>query len=224
MEANDKIKTKRSKFAIALRDNLIKNVDELESWHARFNPSKWLLLRLKSPSVDKELASEITSRVGSLATLKTLRNELAAQETKRDSAPFGFFEENLAKIMAKIDSSRFGLPSCHRAIKHQKLEGTPSAYDLLFNAPPDATANRSLKEILIGEPYGTPLNKRMDMAIGLARAVLFLHAFNFVHKSIRPENVIIFRSGKAKLGKPYLVGFEKFRLDTTGTHHVGDDL
>ena len=62
------------------------------------------------------------------------------------------------------------------------------------------------------------------MAIDLARAVLFPHAFNFVHKSIRPENVIIFRSGKAKLGKPYLVGFEKFRLDTTGTHHVGDYL
>ena len=166
MEANDKIKTKRPKFVIALRDNLIKNVDELESWHARFNPSWWLLLRLKSPSVDKGLASGITSRVGSLATLKTLRNELAAQETKRDSAPFEFLEENtlvddreivpyskstlaclegswryiivdtvvcyphvdpaavmkdvenLAKIMAKIDSSRSGLPSCHGAIKH----------------------------------------------------------------------------------------------------------
>ena len=62
------------------------------------------------------------------------------------------------------------------------------------------------------------------MAIGLARAVLFLHAFNFVQKSIRPENVVIFHNDKAKLGKCYLVGFEKFRLDTTGTHHFGDDL
>ncbi|KAK3171929.1 hypothetical protein OEA41_004013 [Lepraria neglecta] len=94
MEANDKIKTKRLKFVIALGDNLIKNVEQLESWHARFDPSWWLLLRLKSHSIDKELTSEITSRAGSLTTLKTLRNELAAQETKRDSAPFEFLEEN----------------------------------------------------------------------------------------------------------------------------------
>lgn len=72
MEPNDIIKTKRLMFVIALRDNLIKNVDELESWHARFDPSWWLLLRLKNPSADKELASETTSQVGSLATLKTL--------------------------------------------------------------------------------------------------------------------------------------------------------
>ena len=56
------------------------------------------------------------------------------------------------------------------------------------------------------------------MAICLTRAVLFLHAFSFVHKSIRPENIVIFRSGKANLGKPYLVGF------TTGTHHIGDEF
>ena len=64
----------------------------------------------------------------------------------------------------------------------------------------------------------------MEIAVGLARAVLFLHAINFVHKSIRPENVTIFGSGKARLGKPYLVGFENFRLDTMGTHRIGDEL
>lgn len=183
-------------FVIALRDNLIKNVDELESWHTRFDPSWWLLLRLKNPSADMELASETTSRVEPLATPKTLTNELAAQETKIDSALFEFLEENAlfddreiipyskltltclegswryvimdtvvcnphgdpavvmrdVENLAKIDSSRFGLLSCHGTIKHQKPQGSPSVYDLLFNIPPDTTATRSLRGILIGEP------------------------------------------------------------------------
>ena len=69
-------------------------------------------------------------------------------------------------------------------------------------------ATRILGDILIDEPHG--LNKRMQIVVCLARAVLFLHAINFMHKSIRPENVITFRGGKARLGKSYLVEFEKF--------------
>ena len=65
-------------------------MDELESWDARFDPSWWLLLGLQNPSVDQHVATKVTSHVRSLGTLKTLRDELAAQETQTQSARFKF--------------------------------------------------------------------------------------------------------------------------------------
>lgn len=51
-----------------------------------------------------------------------------------------------------------------------------------------------------------------------------MHASNFVHKSIRPDNIIVFQDASSRLGRPFLVGFERFRKDATVTHRFGDDL
>ena len=272
LQPSKKIQTKKLKFVVLLQECLEKTVDDLEGWHRRFDPSWWLILRLKDHSIDKQLHLSSSDKAGSLATLKGLRSEITAQESNSESTLFRFVDENalhderelilgsqstlaylkvsqqyvvvdtifcgamidptvimkdvqdLASILAKVDPSRFGLLSCYGAMKHRTEDRVPSAYDLLFNAPSEVTAPRSLRNILIDTPSETPLNERIEIASGLARAVLFLHASCFVHKSIRPENVLIFSSGKAKLGKPYLVGFEKFRLSTTMTHRFGDDL
>lgn len=271
-ENSKKIRTKKFKFVIVLQEYLEKTVDDLDSWHRRFDPSWWLILRLKDDTIDRQLRPSSSDQAGSLATLKCLRSEIAAQESNSKSAQFRFVEQNaldderdsiagslstlacfkssqqyvvvdtilcdatvdsglimkdvqdLSSILAKVDPFRFGLLSCYGAIQHHEENRTPTAYDLLLNAPSEVTAPRSLRNILSDKPSETPLNERIDVALGLARAILFLHASSFVHKSIRPENVLVFGSGKAKLGKPYLVGFEKFRLSTTATQRFGDDL
>ena len=272
LQKSKKVLAKKVKFAFVLQECLEKTIDDLESWHRRFDPSWWLILRLKDDSVDRQLHSSSLDKSGSLTTLKILRSELAAQENSINPTQFRFVEEealyderdpiagslstlaslknshryvvvdtifcdatvdsvlimrdvqDLASILAKVDPSRFGLLSCYGAVKHHKKDQTPSTYDLLLNAPSEVNAPRSLRDILCDKPSETPLNGRIEIALGLARAVLFLHASCFVHKSIRPENVLVFGSGNAKLGKPYLVGFEKFRMSTTMTQRFGDDL
>ena len=263
---------KKLKFIVVLQEYLEKTVEDLKSWHRRFDPSWWLILRLTDHSIDKQLHLSSSHKAESLATLKSLRSEITAQENNSESTHFRFVDENalfderelilgtqstlaylkvsqqyvvvdtifcgammdpavfmkdvqdLASILAKVDPSRFGLLSCYGAMKHHREDHVPSGYDLLFNAPSEVTGPRSLRDILLDTPSETPLNERIEIASGLARAVLFLHASCFLHKSIRPENVLIFSNGQAKLGKPYLVGFEKFRLSTTMTHRLGDDL
>lgn len=274
MQENRNIKSKKIKFVVALKECLEKTVIDLEGWSNRFDPSWWLILRLRNPAIDRKLSlgsSHETKTAKSLATLKNLRSELSMQE-KDQGSPFEFIKDNevleeienisgseaetaylissgsyviidtikcdavidplivmkdvkdLARILANVDHSRFGLLHCEGAIKHQRQNENPTAYSLLFKVPSDVSDAQSLRDYLDGTPLETPLNERIDLAVTLARAVLFLHASHFVHKNIRPENVIILRSNRATSCNPYLVGFEKFRLDTTSTHRYGDDL
>ena len=248
-------------------------MNDLEGWRDRFDPSWWLILRLKNPMIDRRLIRIIDyeSDIESLIILKNLRSELSAQEKNTD-INLEFLEEgsaieeiekvadsqirlgrlkatgrdilidtincdpaidpavitkdvqDLVGILASADPSRFSLLTCCGAIKYLTHGEKPAAYGLLLEAPRDGTAIQGLRGFLGGNPSATPLNERVDIAVSLARAVLFLHTSHFVHKSIRPENVMIFHNSKLRIGKPYLVGFEKFRLDTTSTLRYGDDL
>ena len=80
-----------------------------------------------------------------------------------------------------------------------------------------------MREILLTPPQKAPLNERFTLASLLSRSVFFIHASNFVHKSIRPDNVIVFQDASCQLGTPFLVGFNRFRGDTAITYRFGDD-
>lgn len=176
-----------------------------------------------------DMFSERETIIGSTATLACLRisqkyvvvDRVSCTESVGLVVTEGDVLE-LAIILAKIDPSRFVLLRCHGAIKHQDSGDDPSAYDLLLDAPSNATAFRSLRDALESTLSEYPLNERIEIAVGTARAVSFLHAFHFVHKNIRPENIIIFRSGSLKLGNPFPVGFERFRKEDTDSFRSGD--
>ena len=265
-----KVKPKRLKFALALKTCLEKTVNDMESWRDRFDPSWWLILRLKDPAIDQKLAFESSSKEA-LTVLKALRNEILAQENAKKPLPFNFIEssallpereeiegsqstiacvkktlhymvvdtvscdpavdpeltmkdiQDLARILANVEPNRFGFLSCFGAVKNQNSgETRPYAYDLLLKTPSNLTNPRGLRKVLESSSY-ISLNDRIELAVSLARAVLFLHAFHFVHKSIRPENIILLGEDDEQIGRPFLVGFEKFRLDTTSTHRYDDD-
>ncbi|KAF3910964.1 hypothetical protein AA313_de0200530 [Arthrobotrys entomopaga] len=68
------------------------------------------------------------------------------------------------------------------------------------------------------------LNQRISLAKQLASALLYVHSFGFVHKNIRPDNVLVFEPSQSSdgsdvrlgqfpryLGKPFLVGFNGIR-------------
>ncbi|KAF7536184.1 hypothetical protein G7054_g4734 [Neopestalotiopsis clavispora] len=84
-----------------------------------------------------------------------------------------------------------------------------------FQGPP-----RSLQAILCGQSGGSglrhDLNDRVELAKSLASALLALQTAGFVHKSIRPANILMFNEKDAGqypnvLGKPVLVGFDRAR-------------
>jgi serine/threonine protein kinase len=51
---------------------------------------------------------------------------------------------------------------------------------------------------------------------------MFVHTSGFVHKSIRPETIIVFQEKGSLLGPSFLIGFERFRPGGAGTLLAGD--
>ena len=49
-----------------------------------------------------------------------------------------------------------------------------------------------------------------------------MHSADFVHKSIRPDNILVFHSSKHRDTKAYIVGFERTRPAMANTSLIGD--
>ncbi|KAH8597416.1 hypothetical protein B0O99DRAFT_617450 [Bisporella sp. PMI_857] len=148
--------------------------------------------------------------------------------------PFADIEETtkdarkLALILQKVDSKTFGLLKCEGIIEeHENIVDRfgdtrmSPIFNFVFRIPHDIQNPRSLRSILQeAAPY--PLNERLDLAKKLAHSVLYVHTARFVHKSIRPETIIIFEDSMSVIGSPFLLGFEKFRPADGQTYMVGD--
>ncbi|KAL5330700.1 hypothetical protein ACEPPN_000219 [Leptodophora sp. 'Broadleaf-Isolate-01'] len=146
---------------------------------------------------------------------------------------------NLARILAEVDPSTFGLLKCRGVIRVPNYEllsrlGTvpdpksPSIYRLpvfkfIFEVPAQLSNPQSLRAVLLsGKVY--PLDERLELAKKLASSVLFVHTVQFVHKNIRPETIVVFENENSSIGAPYLAGFEKFRFEDGNTFLAGDAL
>jgi hypothetical protein len=76
-----------------------------------------------------------------------------------------------------------------------------------------------------------PLNHRFRLANHLATAVLYVHSGHFVHKTVKPENILMMTSSTPQqpsdqfpytLGWPFLVGFDRCRPASAFSGKVGD--
>ncbi|KAL8785896.1 MAG: hypothetical protein Q9195_008441 [Heterodermia aff. obscurata] len=130
---------------------------------------------------------------------------------------------DLARVLSKVDPFTFALLSCDGVIKIYDSSDALVGFDFVFTIPDHLQNPRSLREILLSPPRSAPLNERFTLASLLSRSVFFIHASHFVHKSISPDNVIVFQDASCQLGTPFLVGFNRFRMDTTISHRLGDD-
>ncbi|KAK4232770.1 hypothetical protein C8A03DRAFT_20007 [Achaetomium macrosporum] len=147
----------------------------------------------------------------------------------------------LARKLKRADPFAFGLLNCKGVMRvfgqapNMDLEG----FDLVFNVPEgtDPRQMKSLRRLLLsGREGGGPLSlsRRVRLAQELATSVSYVHTFNFVHKNIRPESVLLFDgdTGSAQLGgssvvatnrrSSFLIGFESFRSAGRGTSFMGD--
>jgi hypothetical protein len=148
---------------------------------------------------------------------------------------------DLACKLKRADPFAFGLLNCKGVIRvfapapQRDLKG----FDLVFNVPEgtDATQMKSLRELLLGrEGNGAPsLSRRVRLAQELATSVSYVHTFDFVHKNICPESVLLFdweTSSPLLAGSSavmtnrrssFLIGFESFRSAGGQTNWMGRD-
>ncbi|KAH6653865.1 prion-inhibition and propagation-domain-containing protein [Truncatella angustata] len=107
---------------------------------------------------------------------------------------------------------------------------------LVFERPEEDQIHKemppvSLRELLERDPktYRRPsLTDRRSLALAVSNCVLSLHLANWLHKSLRSDNIIFFRTSKGHLdySKPYISGFDFSRPARKDemTEIAGDDV
>ncbi|KAJ3475007.1 hypothetical protein NLG97_g9612 [Lecanicillium saksenae] len=135
---------------------------------------------------------------------------------------------NLARILAQVDPSTFGLLKCQGAVRPEGGSNlavpqsvAPPIFKFIFSIPPNLTEPKSLREVLLSKAR-YPLDEQLGLAKKIVNSVLFVQTANFVHKNIRPENIIAFKDKNSEIGAPFLVGFEQFRVESARTYRTGD--
>lgn len=125
---------------------------------------------------------------------------------------------HLVKFFSSIDPEKFGFLRCRGALKDDKH------CDLVFCFPEEHDDPTSLRGLLVQADKAYPLNARLNIAQMLARSCMFLHDCQFVHKSLRPENIICFSTQGQYPDKPYMIGLDRFRLIDARSMRSSDDL
>ncbi len=122
----------------------------------------------------------------------------------------------LACKLAHADPIQFGLLQCHGVIRE------PTSFTFVYRTVEGFSVPRSLRASLLAGETNHSLSDRLDIAKNLAKSISFVHTFGFVHKSVRPENVLLSSDQPSALGHSFLVGFDEFRAAEGHTMKFGD--
>ncbi|KAF1965572.1 hypothetical protein BU23DRAFT_560927 [Bimuria novae-zelandiae CBS 107.79] len=131
----------------------------------------------------------------------------------------------LARKLSVADPITFGLLQCRGVVKKYGSEGRkPTAFDFIFQIPPTLHSPRSLRHMLLTANPNASLSDRFRVARQLAQSVSYIHTYDFVHKSIRPDTILVLQDAKTDLAASFLIGFEKFRTADGRTLKTGDSV
>jgi hypothetical protein len=130
---------------------------------------------------------------------------------------------HLASKLKVVDPINFGILKCRGVVKHNTSNAARSAsLNVVFDAA--STGQPCTLRSKLMDPASSSLTDRMHLAKQLATAVSYVHTLDFVHKNIRPENLIGFEDpNNTSLMPFYLIGFEQLRTVDGKTHMRGDD-
>jgi hypothetical protein len=123
-----------------------------------------------------------------------------------------------AQILSASDARTMHVLSCEGYTHRENL----MRFDIMLKFPPGTGSPRTLRDMLLDPNLPEPsINTRLALCKQIATAALYIHAASLVHKSIRPENILLLQqipvgpktAREAKLGIPFLVGFENIRKE-----------
>ncbi|KAF9873155.1 het-s domain protein [Colletotrichum karsti] len=177
-------------------------------------------------STTQAIEYSTTSLVRKTGSTKVFAIDTIDCTPKYDLQPLRTAVDSMAKKLKKNDINYFGLLTCKGVVKRKDSKTKRLiSMNLIFQLPIPETGNVpvSLRSHLLKERTFS-LSRVLDIANQLARAVIFIHTFDFVHKNIRPETILVFpdHSTKSELGSAFLVGFDSFRHVNLQTLKIGD--
>ena len=125
----------------------------------------------------------------------------------------------MVRMLKSADSRLMSILKCEGV--YPSLSGDNPRFELQYRIPSDLDHPRSLRDLLtdkLGQKQH-PLNHRFRLANHLASSILYVHSGQFVHKAIKPENILMMTNAGASpeeqfphvLGWPFLVGFDRSR-------------
>ncbi|CAZ84667.1 unnamed protein product [Tuber melanosporum] len=136
-------------------------------------------------------------------------------------------DKDVTKLASVLRESR-GVPgvlACRGVVRQQRSDGAPEKFEFILEMPHRLDQSpeclRTVLQRSTNEPH--PLEERVLLAKQIAKAVMFVHNLNFVHKNMRPETILVFPNPGKTLGIPFLVGFQMFRSADGVTYRAGDE-
>jgi len=100
-------------------------------------------------------------------------------------------------------------------------------FDIMLKFPYGMGSPRTLRDLLLDSKLPEPsINTRLALCKQIAAAALYIHASSLVHKSIRPEDILLLRqippppkpASEAELESPFFVDFENIQKETPDSH------
>lgn len=129
----------------------------------------------------------------------------------------------LARKLVHADPIQFGLLQCYGVVKELTPQNArPMFFTFVYRTVEGHSMPQSLRASLLTGEAKHSLSDRLDIAKHLAKSISFVHTFDFVHKNVRPENILLLRDKPSSLGHSVLVGFEDFRTAEGHTVRLGD--
>lgn len=129
---------------------------------------------------------------------------------------------DLATRLSNVDPKVFNILKCRGVIRSLDTSGNPPGFNVVFDTPTDTTQRPQSLRYHLTQQTSHSLTHRFDFARQIANSVSFVHTLGFVHKNVRPENLIEFDSSASRLGSLYLLGFEQVRSADGKTYRQGD--
>lgn len=118
----------------------------------------------------------------------------------------------LARKLRHADPIQFGLLKCYGVLENVASHPLQQrSFTFVFRTVQGFSAPQSLRGKLLASQANHSLSDRLNIAKELAKSISFVHTFGFVHKNIRPENILLSTDDPSSLGHAFLVGFEEFR-------------
>ncbi|KXX81536.1 Eukaryotic translation initiation factor 2-alpha kinase 1 [Madurella mycetomatis] len=129
---------------------------------------------------------------------------------------------NLSRKLQHIDPKTFGLLRCEGLLKiTDSVNGGLTALEVVYRGPCNRQQPTTLRQLLLDQRE-VSLSAVVSLSKQLVRSVSYIHACDFVHKNIRPDNIILFPSSSCPIGAAYLLGFTQFRSLAHQTNRFGD--
>ena len=123
---------------------------------------------------------------------------------------------SLAQILGNSQPITLGLLKCVGVLRVSAEAREGLNFQLIYTLPAKTSSPASLRSLLLQE--APSLDAKYAVARALARGVTAVHSAKFVHKSVRPENILVLdHDDHDGLPGAFLVGFERFRAARSST-------